>query len=165
MSKAKRPLPSRLTQPIPLRAADDKHRTVLTGRADYLDVPRVLKETRERMDLLFTHYGIENNDDCDAWRSLAVRLALDYVPGLKVNKVGRKRSTKDLIEQFEDVRRSWKNGKPSEGQIADVMAKRTGVSASTVLRRYHEQKARVMSPRDEARLIAEMTMRGWRGRK
>lgn len=162
----KLPLPPRLSQPLALRIKDETWpaRTVLTGRDDYLDVPRVSDEMRARFGLLWEHYGIDPSSG-DAWKLLAVSLALDHVPGLRLTKPGRKKGSEDLMARFDEERRSSKRRAPSDMAIAGKIAKQDGKEGSTVLRRYHEQKAeaeqrasRRMTPKEELRLVREMSI-------
>ncbi len=55
------------------------------------NIPRITAEMHDKFDLLFEHYGISNTSD-HRWYLLALKLAINHVPGFQVvtEKRGRK---------------------------------------------------------------------------
>jgi hypothetical protein len=105
-------------------------------------VEREQQEFLERYDLLFDHYGVERGN----FRSLATKLAIDYVPGFRSAKVGRgvKWDRIDLVRlrfELEQIQRE-RTGR-TIAEAARIAARRphwkaTGLSALTLQRRATE---------------------------
>ena len=90
-------------------------------------------ELIEKLPLLFEHYGIENREDGSSWGLLAVKLAMDLVPGLQLEHVdkrfgrGRKKDDpKELLMLVVDVSRLVDERGLSVSSAARTLAKRRG---------------------------------------
>jgi hypothetical protein len=118
----------------------------------YPDVAAALKEmwqTRvpEKIHLLFKHYKIDPSDE-QSWKTLALQLALDHVPGLQLAfppKPPRKPTWKtgqgdELVRAVEDVKS--RTGKRTGDAIAELRKepKWKKYSAQNLEARYWEAK-------------------------
>jgi hypothetical protein len=88
----------------------------------------------EKIYLLFKHYKIDPSDEQSCWRELALQLAFDHVPGLRLrpaflSKVGRKPT--------------WKTGLGDElvRAVQDVKSQ-TGMGTQDAIRKLQEDKPR-----------------------
>lgn len=81
-------IPEKLSKPIPYKevlTAANKYRGNLPELERWIQAQRV-----ERLKMLFERYGLNHSQSLD-WHALAYALALEFVPGFKVEPIPKRR--------------------------------------------------------------------------
>jgi hypothetical protein len=142
----------------------------------YVDVDQIerlegvlLARVPEKIHLLFKHYKIDPSDE-QSWEKLALKLALDHVPGLQLAllpKVGRHPTWKaglgdKLVRAVEDVKS--RTGKRTEDAIAKLKEEPGGMwgryTVENLGTRYREAKRHQEQFRKAVKAARELRARG-----
>jgi hypothetical protein len=123
----------------------------------------------EKIHLLFKHYKIDPSDE-QSWKTLALRLALDLVPGLQAAlrpKRGRKSTWKaglgfDLVRAVEDVKSQ--TGMRTQDAIRKLQKDKSGrwglYTVESLGARYREAKRQQEQFRKRVEEARELRARG-----
>jgi hypothetical protein len=140
------------------RPAPKPKYTGALAQPTYVDVDQLVDEdqlkevwhtqTAKKLPLLFKHYEIDPSDE-QSWIQLTLRLAFDFVPGLRLvlRPKRRRRTWKaglgiDLVRAVEDVKS--RTGKGTEAAIAELKEEPRGMwkryTVENLGARYREAK-------------------------